>query len=210
MSGTLRRAGPLAVTFIAGLLPFLSYYLIIPVLDNIASAVVDIASRILNYAFILSIATLFLTHIRRAIKQESVESIYSGLLVISLIATALSGILFGSNSESYNWIITYIRNPPEQALMVTMLLFWVSSFYRIYRIKSFETGLMTFAFLVVIITVSPSIGTVFPQIVSLKDFINESVYTRIGTSIRIGAAIGSIILGIRVLLGRERGYLRLE
>ena len=197
----------MAVTLISGLIPLLAYFFVFPALTGISDAIVGLASRILNYSFVLAVLTMFITHARTAIKQESSESIYSAILVVSLVLTAGIGIAAGANHPAYNCIITHIRNPPEQAMMVTMLLFWVSSFYRVFRVKSLTTLLMTIAFLIVVINVAPPTAVWTPWMVTLRDFINTNVYTRIGIAVRVGAAIGSVILGIRLLLGRERGYL---
>jgi hypothetical protein len=208
MAAMTRRTIPLLITFFFGLFPLVDYFIKNAAIGSIASFMGGVAASLLNFAFVLSVLTLIITNARKAVTGgEGMEAVWAGITAVVCVITIVLGVGMGTSDPNYQFIIANIRDPPEKGMMVTMLLFWISSYYRVIRIRNFETLLATFAFFVVVITAVP-IGAMIPGSAWLKDFILVAFHTPVMQSIRIGASIGAIILGIRVLLGRERGYLR--
>lgn len=120
------------------------------------------------------------------------------------------------------WIYDHLYNPMN-ATMFAMLAFYVASAaFRAFRIRTFEAGLLAIAALVVMLGRVP-IGDAITRALLDHDGLPHAVRAfRIGAvqewimdvpqnaakrAVLIGAAMGVMATGLRVILGVERSYL---
>jgi hypothetical protein len=109
----------------------------------------------------------------------------------------------------YDWLYT-----PMQATMFALLAFFIASAaFRAFRIRTVEAGLLAAAALIVMLGRVPIGGLMtawlptWVQLPTLQNWIMEVPQNAAKRAILIGAALGVMATGLRVILGIERSYL---
>jgi hypothetical protein len=101
-----------------------------------------------------------------------------------------------------------------QSTMFSLLAFFIASAaFRAFRIRTVEAGLLAAAALIVMLGRVP-IGNVATQwlpepvrLLAMQEWIMEIPQNAAKRAILIGAALGVMATGLRVILGIERSYL---
>jgi hypothetical protein len=152
-----------------------------------------------------------------AVYKRSPGWIYKLILVAALITTLIIGITEGpgflDDGKRSRWIYDQIYSPMS-ATMFSMLAFYIASAaFRAFRIRTVEAGLLAVAALIVMLGRVP-IGALATswlptslQLPTLQDWIMEIPQNAAKRAIIIGAALGVMATGLRVILGIERAYL---
>jgi hypothetical protein len=142
---------------------------------------------------------------------------YKLVLVVSLLATIAIGVADGPEflnpGMRSKWIYDNLY-APMSATMFSLLAFYIASAaFRAFRIRTLEAGLLAAAALIVMLGRVP-IGHVMTawlpaplQLPAIQDWIMEVPQNAAKRAILIGAALGVMATGLRVILGIERSYL---
>jgi hypothetical protein len=95
-----------------------------------------------------------------------------------------------------------------QGTMFALLAFYIASAaFRAFRIRSFDASLLAVAAVLVMLGRVP-IGTViWDELPRVADWIMNIPNNAAKRAILIGAALGAIATGLKVILGLERNYL---
>jgi hypothetical protein len=111
------------------------------------------------------------------------------------------------------WIYDNLYTP-MQATMFALLAFYIASAaFRAFRIRTTEAGLLAVAALIVMLGRVPigSLATswlpTWLQLPAWQEWIMEVPQNAAKRAILIGAALGVMATGLRVILGIERSYL---
>jgi len=95
-----------------------------------------------------------------------------------------------------------------QSTMFALLAFFISSAaFRAFRIRSTHAVLLGVTALVVILGSVPVGEAVWGQFPTLVAWVMNCLQTAGKRSILIGAALGAIATGMKMIVGAERGYL---
>jgi hypothetical protein len=118
----------------------------------------------------------------------------------------LSGGKFTAESTYTYWFNNlYV---PLDSTIFSMLAFYItSSAYRAFRVRSAEATVLLLSALVVMFGRAPVGPAVWPSIGPITSWIMAVPNTAGMRGILIGVSLGVLSMGIRLLLGRERGYL---
>jgi hypothetical protein len=93
--------------------------------------------------------------------------------------------------------------------MYSILAFFITSAaFRAFRARNLESSLVLVAGTVMVMSNSPVIANYVPALKTLGLWIREVPNMATFRGVMIGAALGSIALAVRTLMGIERGYLR--
>jgi hypothetical protein len=133
------------------------------------------------------------------------------------LATETEAIKKEAGAESGNpsdWVFSYVFTP-LQATMFSLLAFFIASAaFRAFRMRSLEAGLLLGAGLLVIFGRVP-LGQFDWHIAHGQDFGFHTIMqwimnvpnTAAMRGIKMGAAMGVVVMGLKVILGIERSYL---
>ena len=154
---------------------------------------------------------MFLLHLRRIIIRKDKwygEPLNSAVLLGTIIIGVVSGLVLGLSSNIYNFYFTYMNVVGTTALnSIGYVFFVLTASYRAFRMKSTESTLLFIACVIAAIGSVSLGGILFPPIVPLKNWLTE-VPTKAGSAgIIIAAAFGEVLLGLRTMIGKERGAL---
>ena len=198
-------AAGVAIAF--GLLVLLGYFIPVEILSEIRLVLVQWAVIFAAVAVLVGVLNLLGVHWNK-IRTRQRGIAYSGLLIVSLFASAVLGILLGTNNPTLEFFLKAIIIPTEAALMALLAVTLVYASARLLRRR---VDIMTFIFLgVTVVILLAAAPLPFGKIPLLSDLVLPwltQVFAAAGArGILIGVALGALTTGLRVLFGIDRPY----
>ncbi|MCX6036598.1 MAG: hypothetical protein NTW99_01645 [Chloroflexi bacterium] len=180
--------------------------------DGQTSLLTDIRLTLLNWAIILAgfaifigILSLFQVHFKKIQKKQK-GSVYSLLLIISLAATFLFGLVKPGQVEI---VFTTVQLPVEASLMA---LLTVTLTYASIRLLRHRLNLLSVIFLVTALLILlgtaplPFLGNIPGLSDWVRPFIAQVMAAAGARGILLGVALGTLTTGLRILFGADRPY----
>ncbi len=193
------------VAIAAGLLVLFGYFVPVESLLQIRLLLLQWATIMAAVAVLVGVLNLLGVHWQK-IRTRQKNSAYSILLIVSLFATAVLGMV-GTNNPVLSFVLDAIIVPAEATLMALLAVTLVYASARLLRRR---TDPMSFVFLgiaivILFVSVPLPIGKI-PGAEAVEWFITE-FFAAAGTrGILIGVALGALTTGLRVLFGMDRPY----
>ena len=204
----LRRYLPIAVAIAFGLLLLLGLLLPVP---ELASLLLNWAGFLAAAALILGVLNLFAVHLDRLL---SGRNLYSGVLILSMVAilgvaiTDALDLTEGALTTAFN----LVQAPLEAALASLMAFFLLLAGFRLFQRRRNVWSLL-FLITAIIMLLSDALisSSLLPtEVVSLLEGLRSTIsdiFVSAGMrGILIGVALGTVTLGLRLLVGLERPY----
>jgi hypothetical protein len=213
MSNVLKRIEiPIALTIIATLLQVIPYYLDIPVLEDAAATAANAVLIIVAAATLIGVISIIQVHGKK-IQRQSDGWYYSVLVVGFSVIMILTGLPFpefglGVNNDIYNWLFTNVQTPLGGTMYSILAFFITSAAFRAFKARNLEASIVLVAGTIMVMGNSPVIANYIPVIKDISLWIREVPNMATFRGVMIGAALGSVALAVRTLMGIERGYLR--
>lgn len=210
MSVTIRRNLPLAITFIAGLLAIGDYYFKVADFNKLVTDWMKFVNVASSFAVIIGYVTLTRIHARKLMQRK--PGWYNSLaLLFAMYALLIWGVFLSGGKFTAESTYTYWFNNlyvPLDSTIFSMLAFYItSSAYRAFRVRSAEATVLLLSALVVMFGRAPVGPAIWPSIGPITSWIMAVPNTAGMRGILIGVSLGVLSMGVRLLLGRERGYL---
>ena len=202
MSVMVRRHLPLAVSFLTGFIFFAEFFLDIPTLSNVTNTLLSWAVIIGTFTAILGTIMLSRFHIE-IIRRRRSEWPYSVVLVAVLLIFIILGLIEGPTGEHYYYWFYHIRSPIVAVGLGITFLYCISGAYRTFKVRSLETLILMLATVLGFLNYMPLGEVIWKGFGPIGQWIFDvpsKAASRAGT---ISTGIGSIILGLRILLGYE-------
>jgi len=217
----MKREIPILLTVLCGLAITWAFFSPLPAARAVNAELLAWAEVIFSVAFLLGIANL----VRISLKQISArhpDSIYKVLLLLTMFGYLAVGLCdihgwllpegAGAKDRS-DWIYEKFFQP-LQSTMFSLLAFYIASAaFRAFRARSFEATLLLVAGSLVMLGQVP-MPTWLPESAAVGTFLQRvqaflMVYVNGAgqSAIIIGAALGTLATGLRIILGVERSYL---
>ena len=201
---------PVAIAFIAGMLMVVSLFIPHPYVARPAAVMRSWAIIITAFAYVLGVANIARISLHR-VNRRGEDWQYKAALVIALCAMAGVGIGGGIQTGSlFDWayLNMYV---PMQATMFSLLAFFIASAaYRAFRARSVEATLLLVTAAVVMLGRVPVGEKMWSGLPAFTEWIMEVPNMAAKRGIMIGAALGAISTGLKMILGIERSYLGSE
>jgi hypothetical protein len=208
---TLRSISNTAIAIASGVL-VLAGYLFVQNGEGEPTLLAGIRLTLLNWAIILAgfavfigIMSLFQVHLRK-IQEKQKGSIYSLLLIISLVITLAAGLF---KRDLGDIIFTTVELPVEASLMALLA---ITLTYAGIRLLRHHTNLFSVIFLVTAILILlgtaplPGLGNIPGFSDWLRPFIAQVLAASGARGILLGVALGTLTTGLRILFGADRPY----
>lgn len=221
----MKREVPLFITAVIGLFMILSFFVphewvSVPAHFLQSSAVILVA-----FGYVLGGANALRVNFD-AISKRSHGWPYKIVLVASLIAMVVIGAIEGpgflKEGMRSKWIYDWIYSPMSATMFSLLAFFIASAAFRAFRIRTVEAGLLAVAALIVMLGRVPLGDLMTDWLFQLKwlpgapntfhlsvaqEWIMDIPQNAAKRAILIGAALGVMATGLRVILGIERTYL---
>jgi hypothetical protein len=223
---------PLLLTFIAGMIPVVAFFLTDRATlvkwpaDHLEKWLVIVA----GFALLLGVINVIQGNIRK-IERKAKGWQYGLFLLIGLLVPGTFGILsafdvgpfhgIGMNQDGsytpFAWVTRFFFSP-LQSTMFSLLAFYVASAaFRAFRVRNVEATILLVAAVIVMlgrIPIGNYLFAMFPGgdtwMGRFTEWLMDKPNTAAQRGIIIGAALGAASLSLRVILGIERSYLGLD
>lgn len=173
----------------------------------------DLRNRVLNWAILLAALALLLGMVNLlTVHFEKVRSrqqpLYSAVLIIALLATFGITVWEGSQGVTAAWIFNNIQVPIEASLMAVLA---ISLTLAAARLLHFRKDLMSIVFAVALFVLllgsGPLFGIDLPFFTgTLGPYVTQFLSTGAIRGLLIGVALGTVLTGLRILVGADRPY----
>jgi hypothetical protein len=203
----MKKEIPLVIAFLLGTWMILENFM--PPLEWInytKTAITNGGIVIMAFTWVLGLYSIVHVNLTKIKRGQDVVSKIALLFVLALMA--FFGFTYGHTPGTpFDWMYLNLL-VPLQATMFSLLAFYIASAaFRAFRARSLEaTLLLVCASLVMIgrIPMGEKIWSFFPEI---SDWIMNFPNLAGKRAILIGASLGALSTGLRVILGLERSYL---
>jgi hypothetical protein len=190
-----------------GMLMVVSLFVPHPYVARPAAIARSWAIIITAFAYVLGVANIARISIH-TVRKRGTDWQYKAVLVVALASMAALGIGGGIQpGTAFDWayLNMYV---PMQATMFSLLAFFIASAaYRAFRARSLEATLLLVTAAVVMLGRVPVGEQIWSRLPQFTEWIMEVPNMAAKRGIMIGAALGAISTGLKMILGLERSYL---
>jgi hypothetical protein len=211
-----KRELPLLITAGIGLFMILSFFVPHHVVSVPADFLQGCAIVVVAFGYVLGGANLLKVNLD-TISRRGEQWPYKLVLVVALLATVTIGAVEGRGfldpGTRSRWIYDHVYSPMSATMFALLAFFIASAAFRAFRIRTAEAGCLAAAALIVMLGRVP-IGNALTEwlpetlrLPALQEWIMEIPQNAAKRAILMGAALGVMATGLRVILGIERTYL---
>ena len=212
----MKRELPLLITAVIGMFMILSFYVPHHLVSVPADYLQQCAVIVVAFGYVLGGANALTVNLS-AIARRQPDWPYKVVLVVTLVFTVLVGLKEGRHWQDEKTVSMFLYNQvysPMQGTMFALLAFFIASAaFRAFRVRTVEAGLLAAAALIVMlgrVPVGDQMTAWLPESLRLgavQDWIMNVPQNAAKRAILMGAALGVMATGLRVILGIERSYL---
>jgi hypothetical protein len=177
------------------------YYFNVQPLQFPAQMVVKWAVTMASFALLLGLFSLLRFHYGAIKKRTTGRWVYSVWAVVLLVVAFALGFGYGPYSTPYQTVWFFLAAWPLVLSVAIQGLYQASAAYRAFRVRSLEAAFLFFAGVIVIAGYAP---LVTGSIVDVASWLVLYPNNGAQRAVEIGLGIGIVVLGFRVLIGRER------
>jgi len=201
----------------AGLITLLSMLVQNSTLSLLRAVFVEWTVIVAAFSMLLGVANVLRVHAQRI--QQRTGIVYSLVLVISFLTVFIPGILSpnlvpemlqdwtGPMGHIVDFAYRYVQRPLQSTLFSLMAFFVVTAALRAFRIRSAASFVMFVAALFVLLgSARLSLFNSWDVFVETRDWILGVPVLAGARGILLGLALGTVVTGLRLLLGVERPY----
>jgi hypothetical protein len=212
----MKREVPLLITAVIASFMILSFFVPHQVVSVPADFLQNSAIIVLAFSTVLGGANLLRVNFD-AVYRRQPDWPYKIVLLVALLATVVIGASEGPGflnpGMRSKWIYDHVYSPMASTMFALLAFFVASAAFRAFRIRTLEAGLLAAAALIVMLGRVP-IGNAMTQwlpgpwrLQAIQEWIMVVPQNAAQRAMLIGAALGVMATGLRVILGIERSYL---
>lgn len=201
------RSLAVAITIGTGLLVLVNFFVQNEFLRRVQQTLLDWAMILAAVALLLGAVNVVATHLRKIRGQRS-GWVYSLFLLAALGTVVLLGFADprGVASPAVSWLFLYVHVPLQATIFALTAFFIASAAYRAFRVRSVDSFIMFVAGLIVLLGQVPLGQAIWDRIAAAKDWLLTYPSTGGARGIILGVALGTVLTGLRVLLGIDRPH----
>ena len=205
------------VTLSTGLIILLSFAFESEVLRLLRSVFVEWTVIIVAFAMLLGVLNVLRVHGQRIQKGQGV--VYSLILVCSFLVVFIPGImssatvgedlreLVGPSGSVVDFAYRYVQRPLQATLFSLMAFFVATAAWRAFRIRSAASFVMFIAAVLVLLgSIKLSVASGWRLFTEIKNWVLSVPVMAGARGILLGITLGTIVTGLRLLLGVDRPY----
>lgn len=209
----MKRAVPLAITFLTGFFLVVSFFIPHEPFGELEQRLLVWFAIVSGFTMLLGVDSLIRAHVRKIARRPSGWG-HSVALIFGLLITVVLGVVgftkYGSPfhlQSPFMFVYTYSIVPLQGTMFALLAFFIASASYRAFRARNMVATLLLVSAVIVMlgrIPIGAAISHFFP---AAQEWIMNYPQLAAKRGIQIGAALGAVSMSLRIMLGIERNYL---
>jgi len=200
------RSVNLIVLVVSFLLVFLPYFFNVPGLYWFSGKLMTIAAVTTAFAIVVAVYSQYRRSFRIINARRKGWPFHVYLLLLMLV-TLFFGLAFGTNCVGYRWLLMAVVTPLSSVIYGILAFYMASAGARAFRARSLNAVLLLVAGFIVLFYQAPLTGAVFPAIIPVATYLNNTFAMAVSRVFAISVCVGATVLGVRMLTGRELSFL---
>lgn len=214
----MKRTVPFLITMVAGLFMLVAFFVPHPSVRGLYTEMQTWAIVVVGFTYVLGVANLLRINTRHVARRER-DWPFKIVLIAGLLGTMGIGFSEGiadlmdptvlgysETGSRFQWVYLTFYSPMAATMFALLAFFIASAAFRAFRIRSFEAMLLAIAAFILMLGRVPLGNAIHPVIPGAADWLMEIPQNAAKRGILIGAALGVIATGMRVILGMEKAY----
>jgi len=212
-----KRQVPLLITMIAGLFCLIGFFVPHPAIRTWYDDIQQWVIVIVGATYVLGVANLLRVNLKQA-SERARDWPYKIVLLLGIAGTSIVGFSEGTHyldpTSKFTWIYNTFYSAMSATMFALLAFYIASAAFRAFRIRTIDAGLLAIAALIVMIGRVP-IGQFLTknlpepwQLPVWASWLLEWPQNAAKRGIAIGAGLGVMATGLRIILGIERNYMR--
>ncbi len=204
----MRREIPLKITLFFGLFMIVQYFVPHWAVNELAGRFQQWAVIVLAFAYVLGVANVVRINLD-VVSKRGRDWPYKMITVAALFVTLTVGLIGGITPGTFfnDRIYMNMYVPMSSTMYATLAFFIASAAYRSFRVRTWQAGLLAVTATVVMFGRVPVGQLVWSGMPNLVDWVMGVPNMVAQRGILIGAALGAVATGLKMVFGIERSYL---
>jgi len=206
LSEVYKKKLPLLITTLTLFVVLIEYFLTVPVLKTVGLELQNWAVLIVAFAIGLGGVNITRHHLLRITKKE--EDWYLSIwLLFLLVLFVILGIGFGQESTYFQWLYINVYGALSSTTYSVLALFITSAAFRSFRARNYDASVLLISGFLVLIGNTPASAAIWGGFPIINEWIMKVPTAAATRVIVIGAALGMVTLALRIITGKETGFL---
>jgi len=196
------------VAIVSGIIVLLGYFFQLPELENLRASLLNWALVLSGVAGLVAILNLIFSVHWKRVRNKHPRKGVSLIIIISFGITFLVGIFLGPSNAGFQKLVTAVQVPIESSLMAILAITLVIASLKILQRQRNWMGFVFFVSVILFLILNSGVLAFTSEIPILRNLLSafHQVPVAGARGILLGVALGSIVTGIRVLIGSDRPY----
>jgi len=204
----MKRELPMIITFVFGVFMIIQYFIPHPLVNNFATMLQGWAIIVIAFSYVLGSANILRINGEQVYRRHP-DWPYKVVLIAGFLLMLLTGMIGGIAEGSFanDRLFMDIYIPMSATMYSTLAFFIASAAFRAFRIRTWQAAVLALTAVVVMLGRVPVSQFIWKEFPDFVDWIMNVPNATAQRGILIGAAMGAIATGLKVVLGIERSYL---
>ena len=209
----MRTTLPLIITFVVGVFMLGEFFVPHWRYQHLKALVLEFGTIIAGAAFLLGVINLSQVNLPRIMERKE-DWFYKFVMLASMTGMMIIGFWEGPERMEtgmiYKWLFDFVLIPLNATMFALLAFYIASAAFRAFRARNAEATVLLIAACIVMLARVP-IGEQIPffgeYLSHFQNWLMDVPNVAARRAIFVGAALGAIATGVRILLGIERSHL---
>jgi len=206
-----KREVPLIISMVAGIFVLIGFFVPHPAIRTTYDDIQQWVIIVVAFTYVLGMANLLRINLEQ-ITRRSRDWPYKIALVGGCVLTMVVGFFFSGGAKYLNdgtpfsWIYITFYSAMSATMFSLLAFFIASAAFRAFRVRTPEALLLAIAAFILMLGRVPIGNVISPYLPLAADWLMEIPQNAAKRGILMGAALGVMATGFRVILGIEKTY----
>jgi hypothetical protein len=185
------------------------WFFMIPQVTAVSETLQSWGNLLAAFTVGLGVFSLAITYVPRVQRREPGEWYHALWMLIVMVVMMIAGFIDIVRLENPIWVWFYkwVKDPIGATYYNLLGYVIVTAAFRAVRVKDIESAIFVVCAFIVMLTNVPIGAVAIPGIDNVGRWLQDYLMVAGARAIYIGFGVSIIILGLRTLLGYERGFL---
>ena len=205
----MKREIPMIISIVSGVFVLIGFFIPHPAIRTTYDDIQQWVIIVVAFTYVLGMANVMHINVRQISRRET-DWPYKAALVAGVLVTMAVGFSEGTHylddGSRFSWIYNTFYSSMAATMFSLLAFFIASAAFRAFRVRTVEALLLAIAAFILMLGRVPIGNLIHPALPEAADWLMEIPQNAAKRGILMGAALGVMATGFRIILGIEKTY----